>query len=115
MPLHMLGIVVFGAGAIMGLIRYNLDLMIVAFIVICLILIAFYYVFLIGRGSYFSQASSEALESIKGSVQTQHLRRMHRACRTLNPSVGGLFPLKQHTVATMYQSSVELTSNFLLM
>jgi len=115
MPVHMLGVVLGTSFVVFGLLQYDLEPMIQLIAIGVLVMIAFYYKFLIGRGSYFCQASFDALLSMKWALTTPYLVKKHRACRILKPSVGGFFPLTQHTVATMYQSSAELTCDLLLM
>lgn len=116
MPVHMLLVTFLTAAVIYGLIVLGNRLGIIV-TVLCLLLcflLGVYYVFLIGRGSSFSDEMELALISRKRVLTTKYLLRLHAAFSPVQPKVGIFFPLKGRTVGTMVSTSIEMAVDMML-
>jgi len=117
MPVHMLLVSLITAIAVAGLVQYleKLGILFTMLLVVLLALLGVYYVFLIGRGSSFSDEMESALFSRKSTLKTKYLRTLHRSCMPARPAVGIFFPLKGRTVVTMLSVSMNIAVDLMLM
>lgn len=115
MPVHMVSIVLGTSFVVVSLLRNPTGLIAMQIGgIVVMILISLYYIFVIGRGSKFSSSSLKSLESMSCNLTSEYFVKKHLACKPIYPVVGSFFPLKQCTVVTMYQSSIDFSCDLLM-
>ena len=116
MPVHMAMVTLGTAVLLYGLVIYGptRGYLFLFILLTILILIGAYYVFLIGRGSSFSDEMQQALTSRKRISRSKYFLRLWQGCSPVRPAVGNFFPLKGQTVGTMVSTSIETSVDLML-